>query len=89
MPAPQERDLNKATEDFKNWLINEKDQDASIAVEVLGGPENTGFSNETLSFNVTQGTETTGYVLRFHPSCLLYTSPSPRDMRRSRMPSSA
>ena len=34
MPAPQERDLNKATEDFKNWLINEKDQDASIAVEV-------------------------------------------------------
>ena len=55
MPAPQERDLNKATEDFKNWLINEKDQDASIMVEVLGGPENTGFSNETLSFNVTQG----------------------------------
>ena len=49
MPAPQERDLNKATEDFKNWLINEKNQDASIAVEVLGGPENTGFSNETLS----------------------------------------
>ena len=47
MPAPQERDLNKATEDFKNWLINEKDQDTSIAVEVLGGPENTGLSNET------------------------------------------
>ena len=23
------------------------------------------------------------------PTCLLYTSPSPRDMRRSRMPSSA
>ena len=28
--------------------------------------------------------------LQEHPfSCLLYTSPSPRDMRRSRMPSSA
>ena len=27
-----------------------------------------------------------GYVLH---ACLLYTSPSPRDMRRSRMPSSA
>ena len=27
--------------------------------------------------------------LRTHFSCLLYTSPSPRDMRRSRMPSSA
>ena len=42
MPAPQERDLNKATEDFKNWLINEKDQDASIVVDrsplgVVGG----------------------------------------------------
>ena len=24
-----------------------------------------------------------------HETCLLYTSPSPRDMRRSRMPSSA
>ena len=27
--------------------------------------------------------------LTFFVSCLLYTSPSPRDMRRSRMPSSA
>ena len=27
--------------------------------------------------------------IRPSPSCLLYTSPSPRDMRRSRMPSSA
>ena len=25
----------------------------------------------------------------YHKDCLLYTSPSPRDMRRSRMPSSA
>ena len=25
----------------------------------------------------------------YHYDCLLYTSPSPRDMRRSRMPSSA
>ena len=29
------------------------------------------------------------YILREHENCLLYTSPSPRDMRRSRMPSSA
>ena len=28
-------------------------------------------------------------ALERHESCLLYTSPSPRDMRRSRMPSSA
>ena len=26
---------------------------------------------------------------RAHPSCLLYTSPSPRDPKTSRMPSSA
>ena len=28
-------------------------------------------------------------VERLNEACLLYTSPSPRDMRRSRMPSSA
>ena len=28
-------------------------------------------------------------VKEYFPICLLYTSPSPRDMRRSRMPSSA
>ena len=30
-----------------------------------------------------------GYPINGVPACLLYTSPSPRDMRRSRMPSSA
>ena len=31
-----------------------------------------------------------GYILvKLDMTCLLYTSPSPRDMRRSRMPSSA
>ena len=30
-----------------------------------------------------------GEVKDFDANCLLYTSPSPRDMRRSRMPSSA
>ena len=32
--------------------------------------------------------DATGHV-PWWPACLLYTSPSPRDMRRSRMPSSA
>ena len=35
---------------------------------------------------ITPSNEGRGYVLR---SCLLYTSPSPRDRTRSRMPSSA
>ena len=30
-----------------------------------------------------------GFAWTHYWSCLLYTSPSPRDMRRSRMPSSA
>ena len=29
------------------------------------------------------------FYIHYHQVCLLYTSPSPRDMRRSRMPSSA
>ena len=32
--------------------------------------------------------KTRGYLYKYK-NCLLYTSPSPRDMRRSRMPSSA
>ena len=31
----------------------------------------------------------TNHILATHPTCLLYTSPSPRDRTRSRMPSSA
>ena len=33
--------------------------------------------------------EIRGQGVAVFPNCLLYTSPSPRDMRRSRMPSSA
>ena len=33
--------------------------------------------------------ETLGLVIALDPFCLLYTSPSPRDRTRSRMPSSA
>ena len=45
--------------------------------------------------NILPGRDGLLHVSRFHSSkrinntCLLYTSPSPRDMRRSRMPSSA
>ena len=35
------------------------------------------------------GAVSDGVVRAVNPNCLLYTSPSPRDMRRSRMPSSA
>ena len=48
--------------------------------------------DRVLSFHFdTKGGERTLYVEVFRDGniCLLYTSPSPRDMRRSRMPSSA
>ena len=39
---------------------------------------------------VTLGGDPIEDFVSYHPNiCLLYTSPSPRDMRRSRMPSSA
>ena len=53
------------------------------------GAEST--ASETLSLNLTSNfdlTQEDNILYKFN-SCLLYTSPSPRDMRRSRMPSSA
>ena len=37
----------------------------------------------------THETNVTGSLIRIHTTCLLYTSPSPRDLSTSRMPSSA
>ena len=48
-------------------------------------------NNLTLSGTLTasSSTGTSGYYLQSTGSCLLYTSPSPRDRQKSRMPSSA
>eukprot|EP00657_Telonema_sp_P-1_P004318 TRINITY_DN19974_c0_g1_i1.p1 TRINITY_DN19974_c0_g1~~TRINITY_DN19974_c0_g1_i1.p1 ORF type:complete len:108 (+),score=32.28 TRINITY_DN19974_c0_g1_i1:114-437(+) len=43
----------------------------------------------TFNFFATVRNSATSISLRFSLSCLLYTSPSPRDRTRSRMPSSA
>ena len=49
------------------------------------------YSRGVLSESITQIWKLSGERRREYPvkTCLLYTSPSPRDMRRSRMPSSA
>ena len=47
----------------------------------LGG---TGVANESLPATLAKGIDITKHTI-----CLLYTSPSPRDRTRSRMPSSA
>ena len=52
MPKPQERDLEQTKVTFANWLELKLENINNLNVELLGGPENTGFSNETLSFNV-------------------------------------
>ena len=52
MPKPQERDLDQTKIIFSSWLETQLDGATDLNVKLLGGPENTGFSNETLSFNV-------------------------------------
>ena len=61
---------------FKNPQTNIRGGDKVIFSEFLTSVEN----GEVLKVEI-QGNNIKG--------CLLYTSPSPRDMRRSRMPSSA
>ena len=67
----------------KNFRI-EKDSMGSIEVpmEALWGAQT---QRSIINFSI--GEELIPIELIY--SCLLYTSPSPRDMRRSRMPSSA
>ena len=71
MPKPQERDLDQTKIIFSSWLETKLSGASNLDVELLGGPENTGFSNETLSFNVSYEFEganiNTGMVLRFYP----------------------
>ena len=71
MPKPQERDLEQTKVIFTSWLELQLDKPIDLKVEMLGGPENTGFSNETLSFNVSYELDgfavKTGMVLRFYP----------------------
>ena len=45
--------------------------------------------NEVARGLASQSSRTIGVVVNTFASCLLYTSPSPRDQRGSRMPSSA
>ena len=57
-----------------------------------GGALGIGVSQENMMFSKTAGnfmTKATGVVATLFIICLLYTSPSPRDRTRSRMPSSA
>ena len=49
----------------------------------------TAFSDSNLGNNPDNGKSTSCYIMMLSRACLLYTSPSPRDLSTSRMPSSA
>ena len=48
-----------------------------------------GLSHTVQMYRVTFDSEVENAFIVHHPNCLLYTSPSPRDLSTSRMPSSA
>ena len=62
---------------------HQEDSARSVYDYKLANPDSNKFSEDWFEL-VSNDT-----VLEFLPSCLLYTSPSPRDRTRSRMPSSA
>ena len=65
-------------------VVDMNDRALRDIVVSLGGPSN-GMPRET-GFDITVASEIMAIVCL---ACLLYTSPSPRDQRGSRMPSSA
>ena len=53
------------------------------------GRSRRGWVMEPVEQTTSRGTKMPAYRIRWRDSCLLYTSPSPRDLSTSRMPSSA
>lgn len=72
MPAPQGRDLEELRETLTAWFRRELPDKSAVELGELTGPGGTGFSSDTLLFDLTyrEGSEhfTIGLVLRIHPS---------------------
>ena len=69
------------------WIFantDRKERIEIIAVVIIATPMELFFSEVWLIYEYQRG-----IMPLFVPACLLYTSPSPRDKRQSRMPSSA
>ena len=66
---------------------SQEELDSYIADERVGTDPD--FEGVCFAFAVHENEAKNKYELELFYNCLLYTSPSPRDMRRSRMPSSA
>ena len=71
------------TADDHNTIVAEKEEAKRIAEERLAE------AKRKEEFKNTLEEKRTNRLKKYGRSCLLYTSPSPRDRTRSRMPSSA
>ena len=80
---------------LRDHLPTTTDADQLTRLRTAGRPTGLIFTNDRCSLLYMNGCELSTFECRIHHAigkesiCLLYTSPSPRDMRRSRMPSSA
>ena len=72
------------------YFASSRQEDQKILNNFSDTLSKLGFEHNILSSNdLSKRLGTNFYNTALHTNCLLYTSPSPRDMRRSRMPSSA
>ena len=69
-----------------NWLFDPSSAAAGLSMSLLEGEGGNTQIGDFTSFFFTAGLMA---VIGAYRNCLLYTSPSPRDLSTSRMPSSA
>ena len=72
MPIPEQRNLDKARDVIREWLVGKLPDVRDLSISPLIGPAFTGFSNETLLFDASwaEGGEarSAGYVIRVKPT---------------------
>jgi aminoglycoside phosphotransferase (APT) family kinase protein len=72
MPIPEQRDLDQARSDIRDWLAKKVPERDDLMISPLTGPAFTGFSNETLLFDATWTEDgeqkSEGLVLRVAPT---------------------
>ena len=86
--APTDGAMNQDSEITLEWAAPASG-DAPTSYDVYFGDISGDLVNTNLLTTNTTGTTWTITGLSFSTTCLLYTSPSPRDLSTSRMPSSA
>ena len=96
LPQGLALDMNQSryVENFSSKIIGTNDYedtaDSDVVVITAGLPRKPGMTRmDLLEVNANIVSDVTKNILNYSKSCLLYTSPSPRDISGSRMPSSA